>query len=134
MVVQEVGSKPGRATVIFVDYGIRDSVQLKDIRLEISKEEIPILALCCTLHNIRVPDSCNQLRGAKAPWPLKTLDGLRSMIVEKEVGVYIKDNGVPLQVDLRCRHQGAISDILVAKGLAEFVVKKRKRIKKKNRE
>ena len=55
------------------------------------------------------------------------------MIVEMEVGVTIKDNGVPLQVDLRVRGQSAISDILVAKCLAEFVVKKRSRNEKKNR-
>jgi len=134
-IVQEVNSEPGRVTVIFVDYGTRDSVQLKNIRLDIQFEEIPILALPCTLHNIRVPGSGNQLGGTKVQWPIETLNILHNMIVEKEFRVIVKANGVPLQVHLSSRYDGVVSKKLVAKGLAEFVEIKKcnKKNKSKNR-
>jgi hypothetical protein len=119
--------------VIFVDYGTRDSVQLKNIRLDIKFEAIPILALRCTLHNIRVPDSGNQLGGAKAPWPLETLNILHSMIVEEEFRVTIINNGIPLQVHLLSRNKGVISKKLVEQGLAEFVETKQKKSQRKNK-
>ena len=115
----------------------KSSVQLEDIRPDISFKDIPIFALRCIVHNIRVPDSGNQLGGAKAPWPLGTISILRSMIVEKQVGVVIKNDRDPFQVDLRSSDQGIISDELVKQGLAEFVetklTKSQRKKKNKNR-
>ena len=136
-VVLEVCSEPGRVTVEFVDYGTRDSVGLGNIRLNIQFEEIPIFALRCTLHNIRVPGSGNQLGDAKVPWPKETLVTLHSMTVDKEFRVTIKKNGVPLQVHLNSKyHGGVVNTNLVKKGLAEFVEIPRtflKKNKNKNR-
>ena len=119
-VIEVVGFERGRATVIFVDYGTRDSVQLKNIRLDIKFEEIPILAVRCTLYNIRVPGSGNQLGGVKALWSKETLDILHKMIVDHEFRVTIKNKGLPLQVLLHSDSIGSVAEKLVEQSLAEL--------------
>jgi hypothetical protein len=134
-IIEKVES--GRATVRYVDYGTRDWVQLDGIRLNVKFEEVPILALRCALHNIRVPSSATQPLGEKVPWPVKTLDILHEMVVEQEFLVTVIERySSPMQVYLTSlSHSQSVTNELVNKGLAEFVEivnsKKRRRQKKK---
>lgn len=130
----EVNSVHGRATVMFVDYGTLDMVKFENIRLDIKFEEIPLFALRCTLHNIRVPGSGNQFEGAKVQWPIETLDLVYKMIVEHEFWVTIKDNGPPLQVLLYSKSLGSVTKKLVKQDLAEFVESHKKQKKSQSLE
>ena len=119
-------------TVIFVDYGIWDTVKLENIRLDIQYEEIPIFALPCTLYNIQVPNRGNQLGGVKALWPVETLEVLYTLLVEQQFCITIKNNGLPLQILMHSKSFGSVNKILVQLGLAEFVEKPQKKRKKRN--
>jgi hypothetical protein len=50
---------PGYVTVLLNDYGIKDTVDSRDIRRKIMVEEIPVVSMRCRIHNIR-PVGCSQ--------------------------------------------------------------------------
>lgn len=121
-IIHEVDSLPGRATVIFVDYAQRDSINLRDIRLGMSHEEIPVQAIRCKLFNICVPGSGNAGPGVQLQWPRETINFLRQMIENEEfVLVNVKENGPPLEVVMSLRNSTDVSKELLRRGLAEYI-------------
>lgn len=121
-VIKQVGSQPGSADVVFVDYGTFDSVKLENIRLDIMYEDIPMMAIRCLLYNVRVPGSADQPSGIKVSWPQETLDTLHSMIVDHEFSVMVRKRGPPLQVYLTSvKGRKSVTKELAKKGLAEII-------------
>ena len=124
-----------RVTVLFVDYGIKDSVDRRNIRLNIMPLEIleiPVQAIRCVLHNIRPP-------GVREPtgnleWPLLNLNHLHSLIVDQEFRVCVKRRGSPIEVSLK-NECNSIAKLFVMNEMAEYLVhpsKKKSYKKKKN--
>ncbi|XP_032786585.2 uncharacterized protein LOC116924198 isoform X1 [Daphnia magna] len=107
-----------KVTVFFVDYGTLDSVDCRDIRLNIMLEELPTQTVCCKLFNIRPP--VEDLTDRKWDWPVKTLDHLHELIVDKEFRVIVKGKGPPLPVALITRKQSSIASYLVENKMAEL--------------
>ena len=130
--MDEAEDDQGEVTVIFVDYGTKDSVDKHDVRLNIMLEEIPVQAIRCVLHNIRPP-------GVREPtgnleWPLLNLNHLHSLIVDQEFRVRVKRRGSPIEVSLK-NECNSIAKLFVMNEMAEYLVhpsKKKSYMKKKN--
>lgn len=117
--------------MFFVDYGTLDSVDCRDIRLNIMLQDLPTQAIRCVLHNIQ-PPKADRSEGLKV---LKesTLTRLHCMIVEQEFQVKVEGRGPPIEVSLTVNRK-SVAKMLVEEKLAEFIVaKKTKKHHKKKR-
>lgn len=113
-VVKNTDEDPGSVTVFFVDYGTKDSVDSRDIRLNIMLEELPTVSICCKLYNIRPS-------GGQPRWSTETLDIIHREIVVKEFRVNVKVMSHPLQIVLMNKRNISYSDELVNRNYAEFI-------------
>ena len=132
-IVDEAEDDQGEVTVIFVDYGRKDSVDKHDVRLNIMLEEIPVQAIRCVLHNIRPPGGVREPTG-NLEWPLLNLNHLHSLIVDQEFRVRVKRRGSPIEVSLK-NECNSIAKLFVMNEMAEYLVhpsKKKSYKKKKN--
>ncbi|XP_057366887.1 uncharacterized protein LOC130687728 [Daphnia carinata] len=108
-----------KVTVFFVDYGTLDSVDCRDIRLNIMLEELPTQTLCCKLFNIRPPVEYRTDRNWE--WPVEILDHLHKLIVDGEFRVIVKGKGPPLPIALVTHKQSSIASYLIENKMAEWI-------------
>ena len=108
-----------RVTVLFVDYGTLDSVDRRDIRLNILLEEIPIQGFWCTLQNIRLLTEESNFN-----------QKIRDLLFGKVFGVRVEKTGTSIEVVLR-DEMASIAKLLVSKKVAEYIKKKNHKKKKR---
>ena len=99
-----------RVTVLFVDYRIKDSVDRRNIRLNIMPLEIleiPVQAIQRVLHNIRLPRV-----------PERHLQRIQHEILNHVLYVRVKRMGAVMLQNSRT----SIGALLVQKKLAEYIV------------
>lgn len=123
-VVETVHPDKGTADVVYVDYGNGEEVSLRDIRLNVMLEDIPMQALRCKIQNIKPV-------GGASSWDDKAISEIGKILVEKELPCRVMAVGPALSVVLG-RGNNLIAQELVDKGLAEHVESPSK-IKRRNR-
>ena len=82
------------ATVYYVDNGITSTIDIKDVRLDISLEDTPVTVLRCSLYNLNSPGRANQ------NWNPDQLKSMHKSIVGREFKVDVIAPGPPLQVTM----------------------------------
>lgn len=100
--------------VRFVDYGTSEYANPDDIYTDLMFEDLPVLCIEAELYGLKPFSSTNT-------WPLKTLDGLHYMLVEKRCSLVVKEpptETTRAQVHLFLPDGVAVHDVLLEMGLA----------------
>ena len=95
-------------SIFFVDYGKEDSVDCRDIRLDIILEDIPLIAISCKLFNIRPV-------GGQQNWPTRVLHFIYVNIVESDEFTVLQGLNPPFEVELSSKHIVSLGHFLVEK-------------------
>ncbi len=111
-----IGEEPNSVTVRFPDYGTTDFVTVTDIRKDIAFETVPSQAIKCSLFNLK-PAGCVDDSGT---WSVQALDDIHEFIVDTCCNVQVKKRS-PLQVSLVKEDGTDVAELLVSKGLAEYI-------------
>ena len=111
-----IGEEPNSVTVRFTDYGTTDFVAVTDIRKDIAFETVPSQVIKCSLFNLK-PAGCVDDSGT---WTVEALDDIHKVIVDTCCNVHVKKLS-PLQVCLVKEDGTDVAELLVSKGLAEYV-------------
>ena len=119
--------EPGSVVVLFVDFGTLDVVDCHDIRLNIVLEELPTLAICCKLFNVRPFANTEGI----LEWPEETLNAIHREIVDHEFRIRVKGRGHPLPIVMLNEKQQSFSQLLVQRKWAENIDPSLKNKKKK---
>lgn len=100
--------------VRFVDYGTSEYANPDDIYTDLMFENLPVLCIEAELYGLKPFSSTNT-------WPLKTLDGLHYMLVEKRCSLVVKEpptETTRAQVHLFLPDGVSAHDVLLEMGLA----------------
>ena len=100
--------------VNFVDWGTLDTVNIKDIRLDVDFEDVPVQAVRCALHNLE--PTCGGQN-----WLIRDLNAIYRLAAGVEFKVKVMADGPPIQVELIPERGRVFNKELVVKQLAKFV-------------
>lgn len=114
-----VSERKSNVNVFFIDYGVVRIVYCCDIRRDVILTEVPVQTFRCTLHNVKPV----QVNRSDANWSDDVISFIHDVAVKKEFNVSVQTYS-PLKVSLQFpKNSVDLSDILVASGRADYIVK-----------